>query len=116
MTAKLSCVWRTTVTYRTIVIVAAAALTGFCAALIVALQFSGRPESDLSPTIGTIIGLVAPTLVALVTLVRLQDTQQQITDVQNKVNGHLTRLSQAAGLTPPQSPQEGNPDGTSNPS
>jgi hypothetical protein len=94
----MSTCWRFVLSSRTIIITAAAALTGFCVAMIVALQFTGRSESDIAPVATMIIGLASPTLVALVTLVRMEETKAQLSDVQNKVNGHLTDLARKAGI------------------
>jgi hypothetical protein len=78
-----------------VVVAAVVALFAITAAIVVGALIAGV-DSATTPIVTSVIGLVAPTVVGLLALVKAEKVDRKTDAVNEKVDGHLARLTAVA--------------------
>jgi hypothetical protein len=78
-----------------VVVAAIVALTAIAAAIAAGALIAGV-SSETTPIVTSVLGLVAPTVVGLLALVKAEKVDRKTDAVNDKVDGHLARLTAIA--------------------
>lgn len=78
-----------------VVVAAIVALVLIGAALAVGSEVAGI-DSNSTPIVTTVVGLFAPTIIGLLALLKAEKVDRKTDAVNDKVNGHLSALTDAA--------------------
>jgi uncharacterized membrane protein len=100
--------------YRLTIVAAVVALVAIAGAIVIGGEIAGF-DSQTTPVVTTALGFIATTIVALLALLQAQAARHETREVNEKVNGHIARLTTAAvnaGVKPedlPPAPTESTP-------
>lgn len=79
-----------------VVVAGIVALVAIAAALVVGTLIAGGLDNHSTPIVTSVLGLVAPTVVGLLALIKAEKVDRKTDAVNDKVDGHLSQLAAIA--------------------